>query len=51
VGLTALPASLIAGVLWQGLGSWPGFGAPAPFVFGAAMSLLAGILFWRLVKA
>jgi MFS family permease len=51
VGLTALPASLIAGLLWQGLGSWPGFGAPAPFVFGAAMSLLAGILFWRLVKA
>ena len=51
VGLTALPASLIAGVLWQGLGSWPGFGASAPFAFGAAMSLLAGILFWRLVKA
>jgi len=51
VGLTALPASLIAGLLWQGLGSWPGFGAPAPFMFGAAMSLLAGILFWRLVKS
>ncbi|MEW5939688.1 MAG: MFS transporter [Chloroflexota bacterium] len=51
VGLTALPASVIAGVLWQGVGSWPGFGAPAPFAFGAAMSLLAGILFWRLVKA
>jgi MFS family permease len=50
VGLTALPASLIAGVLWQGVGEWSGFGAPAPFVFGAAMSLLAGVLFWRLVK-
>jgi MFS family permease len=51
VGLTALPASLIAGVLWQGLGAWTGFGASAPFFFGAAMSLLAGILFWRLVKS
>lgn len=51
VGLTALPASLIAGLLWQGLGAWTGFGASAPFFFGAAMALLAGILFWRLVKA
>ncbi|MEW6240501.1 MAG: MFS transporter [Chloroflexota bacterium] len=51
VGLTALPASLIAGILWQGVGSWSGFGASAPFFFGAVMSLLAGILFARLVKA
>lgn len=51
VGLTALPASLIAGVLWQGGGAWTGFGASAPFYFGAAMALLAGILFSRLVKA
>jgi len=51
VGLTALPASLIAGVLWQGLGPWNGFGASAPFAFGAAMALLAGVLFWRLVKS
>lgn len=50
VGLTALPASLIAGLLWQGVGSWAGFGASAPFAFGAAMSLLAGVLFWRMVK-
>jgi MFS family permease len=50
VGLTALPASLIAGLLWQGVGSWSGFGASAPFAFGAAMSLLAGVLFWRMVK-
>lgn len=50
VGLTALPASVIAGLLWQGLGAWTGFGASAPFVFGAVMALLAGILFWRLVK-
>ena len=51
VGLTALPASLFAGLLWQGLGSWTGFGASAPFAFGAAMALLAGVLFWRLVKS
>jgi MFS family permease len=51
VGLTALPASLFAGLLWQGVGAWTGFGASAPFFFGAAMSLLAGILFWRMVKA
>jgi MFS family permease len=41
VGLTSLPASLIAGILWQGLGPWQGFGPAAPFLFGAAMSLLA----------
>lgn len=41
VAVTALPASIIAGALWQGLGRWPGFGPSAPFFFGAAMSLLA----------
>ena len=41
IGLSALPASLIAGVLWQGLGSWLGFGPSAPFFFGAALALLA----------
>jgi len=50
VGLTAFPASLIAGLLWQGAGAWTGFGASAPFFFGAALALLAGILFQRLVK-
>lgn len=49
IGLTALPASVIAGLLWQGVGTWTGFGASAPFVFGAVMALLAGLLFWRLV--
>ncbi len=49
VGLSALPASLIAGLLWQGFGTWTGFGAAAPFYFGSALSLLAGVLFWRLV--
>jgi len=50
IGLTALPASVIAGLLWQGAGAWTGFGASAPFFFGAAMALLAMLLFWRLVK-
>jgi MFS family permease len=50
IGLTALPASLFAGLLWQGAGNWAGFGAAAPFYFGAALALLAGILFWRLVR-
>jgi MFS family permease len=50
IGITALPASLIAGLLWQGAGSWTGFGASAPFYFGAVMVLLAGFLFWRLVQ-
>jgi MFS family permease len=50
VGLMALPASAIAGLLWQGAFGWDGFGAAAPFFFGAGMALLAGILFWRLVK-
>jgi MFS family permease len=50
VGLTTLPASLIAGLLWQGLGGWPGFGPAAPFLFGASLALLAALLFWRLVK-
>ena len=49
VGITVLPASLIAGLLWQGLGTWPGFGPSAPFFFGAFMALLAGVLFARLV--
>jgi MFS family permease len=44
VGLTALPASLIAGVLWQGVGEWQGYGPSAPFLFGAAMALVAVVL-------
>ena len=50
VGLTAFPASLIAGLLWQGAFGWAGFGAAAPFFFGAGLALLAGLLFWRLVR-
>ena len=51
IGITALPASVIAGLLWQGAGKWTGFGPSAPFFFGAALALLAGILFWRLVPS
>jgi MFS family permease len=50
IGVTALPASVIAGLLWQGAGTWTGFGPSAPFFFGAALALTAGILFWRLVR-
>ncbi len=50
VGLTALPASLIAGLLWQGAGAWTGFGAAAPFFFGAGMAALAGFVFWQKVR-
>ena len=48
IGILDFPASLIAGLLWQGLGSWPGLGASAPFLFGSLVALLAAILliFW-----
>ena len=44
LGLAAFPASLIAGLLWQGIGSWQGFGPGAPFLFGALLSLAAAVL-------
>ncbi len=49
LGLADLPASLIAGILWSGIGRWRGFGPAAPFFFGAAMALLAVVLFlgWK----
>jgi len=43
-GVLAAPASVIAGVLWQGVLGWRGFGASAPFLFGGLMALLASIL-------
>ena len=44
-----LPASVIAGVLWQGVGGWTGLGPWAPFAFGAAMALAAALwlALWR----
>jgi MFS family permease len=44
VGVTAFPASLLAGLLWQGAGGWKGFGPSAPFLFGAGLALLAALL-------
>jgi MFS family permease len=49
VGLTALPASVVAGVLWQGVGAWAGFGPAAPFLFGSVLAALSGVLLWRWV--
>jgi len=51
IGLAAFPASLVAGLLWQGVGGWAGFGPSAPFLFGAAMSLVAVLLLLRWVPA
>ena len=32
LGLTDLPASFIAGILWSGVGRWKGFGPRRPFI-------------------
>jgi MFS family permease len=49
LGLLAFPSSVIAGVLWQGVGSWDGFGPAAPFLFGGTLALIAAVLMavWR----
>lgn len=44
-GFVVLPASVIAGILWQGVGDWGGFGPAAPFLFGAMMAGAAAALF------
>lgn len=44
IGILAFPASLIAGFLWQGVGSWAGFGPSAPFLFGGSLALIAAFL-------
>ena len=48
IGVLAFPASFIAGLLWQGLGNWAGFGPSAPFLFGGTLALIAALLmvFW-----
>ena len=48
IGILAFPASLIAGLLWQGVGGWKGFGPSAPFLFGGTLALVAALLmaFW-----
>ena len=44
IGILDFPASVIAGVLWQGVGVWTGLGAASPFIFGSATALLAALL-------
>ena len=44
VGVMVFPASVMAGLLWQGAGSWQGFGQSAPFLFGAMLSILATLM-------
>jgi MFS family permease len=48
IGILAFPSSFIAGMLWQGMGSWSGFGPSAPFLFGGTLALVAALLmlFW-----
>jgi len=49
IGLTAFPASALAGLLWQGVGTWTGFGPSAPFFFGAGLAFVATVLIWRIL--
>ena len=51
IGLAALPASLLAGILWQGVGRWQGFGPAAPFLVGGGLALAAMALLSRLPQA
>lgn len=44
LGILDFPASLIAGILWQGAGVWQGFGPSAPFLFGGILALIAAVL-------
>lgn len=43
VGIGLLPASLLAGFLWDA------FGASAPFYFGGGMGMLAAVALWLLI--
>lgn len=44
MGLVTLPASLLAGVLWEGFAGWGGLGPTAPFWFGAVTAATAALL-------
>jgi predicted MFS family arabinose efflux permease len=44
IGISALPASVIAGLLWQYIG------VSAPFLFGAALSIMAVVLLTVLMR-
>ena len=43
LGILDFPASLIAGLLWDGIGRWRGFGPSAPFFFGGALAFIAAV--------
>ncbi len=45
LGIIDFPASLLAGLLWQGAGAWAGFGPSAPFFFGSSLAFLAALMF------
>ncbi|MEL7060710.1 MAG: MFS transporter [Acidobacteriota bacterium] len=49
IGVLDVPASVLAGVLWQGAFGWGGWGAGAAFGFGAMCATLATVLLlgWR----
>jgi len=49
LGVLDFPASLIAGVLWQGVDKWEGFGPQAPFIFSAVVVVLAAgfLALWK----
>lgn len=49
MGLLDIPASILAGILWQGFGAWNGWGPGAPFLFGGAMAAVAAVALaaWR----
>lgn len=44
IGLLAFPASFLAGILWQGVGSWSGMGPSAPFFLEATLALASAIM-------
>ena len=44
IGILAFPASLIAGILWQGAGAWGGLGPSAPFWLGGTLAMIAALL-------
>lgn len=46
LGILDFPASVIAGVLWDGAFGWAGFGPSAPFLFGGIMALIAAVAMW-----
>lgn len=46
LGVLDFPASIIAGVFWQGAGAWAGLGVRAPFLFGAGMAFIAAAAMW-----